>query len=148
MHVPFPGRVTPQIFIHSHSYCRFISGASTQQQTSLADITRWVGLHLQFFIFVLMYLFINDPAQRGDAQLRHHLARLVCCNVPNDSTICSQPCRNHHCPYWARTSVGLSSQCASRRFLNVFTVLLLISSQGIAFQVVVILMGNKCCATA
>ena len=35
----------------------------------------------------------------------------------------------------------------SRWFLNVFTVPLLITSWGRAFQVVVMLMGKKCCAT-
>ena len=40
---------------------------------------------------------------------------------------------------------GLSSQCASRWFLNVCTVLLLTTSLGRSFQVVVILMGKKCC---
>ena len=36
---------------------------------------------------------------------------------------------------------GFSSQCWSRRFLDVFTILLLTMSLGRAFQVVVILMG-------
>ena len=71
--------------------------------------------------------------------------------------VCAQPCRDNHCPYKAGninlcyqltcTCGGLPSQCASRRFLNMFTVLLLTTSLGSEFQVVVMLMGGKCCAT-
>ena len=39
---------------------------------------------------------------------------------------------------YTSTSGGLSSQCASRWFLNVFTVPLLTTSWGRAFQVVVV----------
>ena len=54
---------------------------------------------------------------------------------------------HHPCYQLTSISGGLSSQCASRWFLNVFTVPLLTTSWGSAFQVVVMLMGKKCCAT-
>ena len=34
----------------------------------VTDISCRAGLHLQFFLFVLMYLVTIDPVQQGDAQ--------------------------------------------------------------------------------
>ena len=41
---------------------------------------------LSFSFLSLMCFLIIDPAQQGDAQLRHQLARLVCCNASDGST--------------------------------------------------------------
>ena len=51
------------------------------------------------------------------------------------------------CYQLTRTFGGFSAQCLSKLFLKEFTVLLLTTSLGRAFQVVVVLIGLKCWAT-
>ena len=51
------------------------------------------------------------------------------------------------CNQLTRTFGGFSAQCLSKLFLKKFTVRLLTTSSGRAFQVVVILIGKKCWAT-
>ena len=51
------------------------------------------------------------------------------------------------CYQLTRTFAGFSAQCLSKLFLKEFTVLLVTTSFGRAFQVVVILIGKKCWAT-
>ena len=51
------------------------------------------------------------------------------------------------CYQLTRTFGGFSAQCLSKLFLKEFTVLLLTTSFGRAFQVVVLLTGQKCWAT-
>ena len=66
-HVPIPGWVTPQIFIHTVSV---VSGSATQQQT--VHMTSPAGMVYTFsFSFVLVCLVLIDPVQHGDAQLSH-----------------------------------------------------------------------------
>ena len=70
-HVPIPGWVAPQIFIHKLQY---MSGSPTQQQTSL---TSPAGIVYTFrFSFVLLCLEIIDPVHQGDAQLSHPLCQV------------------------------------------------------------------------
>ena len=95
-HVSTPDMSTPQIFIHTVT-------VDISQLLPPRSRPYWHLLPGRFttsiFLFLLMCVEIIDPAQQGDAQLRHHLGRIVCCNVPNGSTVCSQPCRDNHCPY-------------------------------------------------
>ena len=51
------------------------------------------------------------------------------------------------CYQLTRTYGGFSPQCLSKLFFKEFTVLLLTTSFGRAFMVVVILIGEKCGAT-
>ena len=81
-HVPIPGWVTPQIFIHTVTV---VSGSPTQQQTSL---TPSAGMVYTFsFSFVLVCFVIIDPVQQGDAQLSHPICQvsavpvIVSCSV-------------------------------------------------------------------
>ena len=99
--VPIRGRATPRIFIHivTVDLCQVLPPSSRPHwHLLLGWFIPGQFLHNQFLLFVLMCLVIIDPAQKGGAQLRLHLARLVCCNVPIGSTVCSQPCRDHLLP--------------------------------------------------
>ena len=99
--------------------------------------------------------------QQGDAQLSHPLVwrggvatlcvvmhPVVCLFVLNcaGTTTVHLGWEHHSCYQLTSTSGGLSSQCASRWFLNVFAVPLFSTSWGRTFQVVVMLMGKKCSA--
>ena len=124
-----------------------MSGSPTRA-ANFTDISCWDDLHLQFFLCVNVFS-DNWPCSPRRCSAESSplpgqcctcycvvlwIGYIVCSYVPNSVMVCSQPCRNHHCPYLAVninlcyqltcTSGGLSSQCASRRFLNVFTVLL------------------------
>ena len=80
-HVPIPGWIFIQIFIHTVTV---VLGSPTQQQTSM---TSSAGIVYTFtFSFVLVCLAIIDPVQQGDAQLSHPRCQLsavpltVCCS--------------------------------------------------------------------
>ena len=68
-HLPIPGWVTPQIFIHTVTV---VSGSPKQQQTSLTSAGM---VYTLIFLFVLVCLVIIDPVLQGDAQLSHPLCQ-------------------------------------------------------------------------
>ena len=75
-HVPIPGRVTPQIFIH---IVTVVSFSPTQKQISL---TSPAGMVYTFsFSFVLVCLVIIDIVEQGDAQLSHPLCQVSAVHV-------------------------------------------------------------------
>ena len=75
-HVPIPGWVAPQIFIHPITV---VLGSPTQQQTSL---TTPAGMVYTFsFSFVWVCLVIIDPVQQRDAQLSHPLCQVSAVTV-------------------------------------------------------------------
>ena len=136
--------------IHSHSYSN--SDSPTQQHTSL---TSPAGMIYTFsFSFVFVCLVIIDPVQQEDAQLSRPLCQasavpvtvwcsgvaILCAvmylmvwrfalNYEGTTTVHTR-LGTVICYQLTCTSGGVPSQCASRRLLNVFTVLLLTTSYG------------------
>ena len=131
--------------IHSHSYSnvRF-----SHRTANITDISCGDGFSFSFS-FVLVFLVIIDPVQQGDALLSHPICQVSAVPVTawcsGLAILCivmyQKVCLftlNHAGPTTVHIRLetssvlpvdlniwGFSSQCASRWFLNVFTVLLL-----------------------
>ena len=144
--------------IHSHSYSRCEVLPPSSKQT---DISCW-AVNLQFFLCV--NVFGNNwpstatrcsdessplPGQCSTGVLYGIVVGCISCSyVPNGVTVCSPPLSMQAWEHQSLLTVDLkiwwlSSQCSSRWFLNMFTELLLTTSQGSAFQVVVMLMRRN-----
>ena len=116
-HVHVLSWVTPQIFIPTVTVVVFPPSSKHHWHLLLGWFTPSV--------FPLC-LVIIDPVPQGDAQISHPLCQVsavpellcgvvgwlcvVCSYVTNDVTVCSQPCNDHHCPYYRLgTSIYVTS---------------------------------------